>query len=184
MSKFEDRLIMGSTVEDFLAEYFEEVFGWKFVGGARNKEIINREFIEKTFSCKVGFGKKKKCPVLFFGKEEFTMPDQIYMSQRQKIFWVESKGSFSGNKNFIDIECKKIRDYFEVFKRTGTTVWVVVSVIRNGECNIFSATINKLYNTSLSMDENENNPNYKYPVYSFPIAPNFERLNSSPIVFR
>jgi len=48
---WENDLSFGTSIEDFVREYFEEVFNWKFVAGTFRGKVINHRLIEEMFSC-------------------------------------------------------------------------------------------------------------------------------------
>lgn len=123
-----------------------------------------------------GSGPKLK----FSEKEKYTMPDLLFRSQKDTLFWVESKSSFRGNKEVIDIEFDKIDDYYSIQEKTRKTTWLVVTIVRNGYCDIYSSPIKKLKNKTADI-ELENNPNYKKPVYRFYLKDLFAKLNKNPI---
>ena len=95
MNKWKKNFDFGTKAEDLIRDYFEEVFGWSFIAGTYGGKIENPEKIESLFSCQfLPAGKYDDGfhgPRLEFSDNKFTMPDQLYKSKNDIIFWVESK---------------------------------------------------------------------------------------------
>jgi hypothetical protein len=142
---WDENLSFGTSIENFLIDYFDEMFGWKFVAGTRNGQIENKEFIEKVFSCDVilpslGFGTR----LVFDNGQKARMPDILLKSKNDLLFWVESKASNYQGYSTIDIEEKKISDYEIIKKNTKKPVWVIITVVNNGFCEIYASRIQTL----------------------------------------
>ena len=147
MSNFDVNYDKGCFVEDFISEYVDEMFGWKFVAGARRGEMHNISEIERLFSCRyIAPIAKKKGPSLDFldGEEPVIMPDILFRSKKDWLFWVESKSSFDSRFYSVDIPEEKIRAYTKIQMNTKSPVWIIVSLVDGDYCEIYSARINDI----------------------------------------
>lgn len=155
MKSFDKYFESGSKIEDFLIEYFQEIYAWKFIAGTRNGKIENINEIETLFSCKyIHPVKKINGPLLDFqnGEPPVIMPDLLFESKNKFVFWVESKSSFNSNFDTIDIEVEKIEDYYKISKNCDKPLWIVITIVDDNKCNLFSA---KIYNLISEIELNK-----------------------------
>jgi hypothetical protein len=133
MSNWKKNFDFGTKAEDLIRDYFEEVFGWLFVAGAYRGKIENPEKIEKLFSCEFlpagNYEDGFHGPRLEFSDNRFVMPDQLYKSKNDIIFWVESKARKNFGQLNVMIEETKILDYLEISNRSTKSGWLVLSLV-------------------------------------------------------
>ena len=144
---WDKNFLLGTELENFIKDYLFEVFGWEFVACTVNGEVVNKEFIEKTFYCCFLSPRKGRGPKLIFSDgEQVSMPDLLLKSKNNLLFWVESKASNKSDYNSIDIEENKLNEYFIIKEKTNKPVWIIISVVEEDLCMLYAGRIQDLLN--------------------------------------
>ena len=191
MNNFWSNLDKGSKAEDFLSDFLEEMFSWKFIAGNKNGKVVNSEYIEKVFNCKyLQEGKYEDgyhgARLQFSNGDIAIMPDLLFLSSHDETFWVESKASFNHLYKSIDIEVNKVNSYLTIQKHCGRTVWLVLTIVNKKEktCRIYSVSMKRLnkYITINNVKETKNS--FSSLVYRIPVNSNlFNSLTQSDIKY-
>jgi len=142
-NNFNENYKKGCEVENFIKKIYKGKNA-SFIAGNNGENVVNINLIERIYHCKYvppgydEFEQHNFGPRLDFNGLKITMPDLLFNSRTDNVFWVECKSSRNTNFHTIDVAEKDILDYREIENRGCCKVWMALCFI---DTNMNKATI-------------------------------------------